>query len=67
MNTALIIAAVIGVAFIFLKVFGSAKINQGRTQERAERLLDEIDSFKKAKQIEDDHKHDSRSDVVDDL
>lgn len=59
-----LIAGGAGIAVIFLLLYGVSKIRQGRAQERLKNLKSEIDSVIKAREIEDNHKHDSRSDII---
>jgi len=66
-TTSLIIAGGIGVVFLMVFLYGAAKKREGRNQERRKELRNEVESSEKARKIEEDHKHDSASDIIDRL
>ena len=63
MTTGLLIAGVIGMIW----AYGYVQYKRGQSKVREKDLMGEIKSAQKANQIENDHKHDSRDDIIDGL
>ena len=57
----------LGTITIILLLCGAAKKRQGVAERKAKELKREIETVQGANQLREVHKHDSSSDVIDDL
>jgi len=66
-NTILMVVGGLGTITIILLFFGAAKKRQGAAESKEKELKGEIEMAQGAKDLREEHKHDSRDDVINDL